>query len=118
MRRIQEKEELVESLKRRHRSMIAKAETTEKKLARKPSKGNLKAKNIKALEDAKMLLKDDLSTLKLEIRTEEADLAKLKRDEARRVLRHKFGGLEECAKVGGISAEHGSQLIAVRLHLT
>ena len=82
-------------MKRRRKSLLAKADSADKKL----SKMSSEHKNLAMQTDLLAKLNDDIKVIERDIIIEETSLADFKRTAARTSMAHKFGGmLEFCEK--------------------
>jgi len=109
LKAIRTREEALEELKRRRRTLMRKAEDAEKKL----SKMSPEHKNLGMQTETLNRLRDEIRSMDSEIMTEEAALGDFKRTTTRTCMGLKFGGLLECCEKGAIVAEFGKMLIAV-----
>lgn len=98
MKSIRSREEQLDELKRRRKSVASKADTAEKKL----SKMNPDNKNVQAQTDILSRLRDEMRSLDTEIMNEEASLGDFKRYSIKQWLGLKFGGLQECCQKGTV----------------
>ena len=98
LKAIRTKEESLDDLERRRRSILRKAEDADKKL----SKMSHDSKHYAMQTDILNRLQDDIQTLDSEIMTEEAALDKFKRSATKVWMGLKFGGLVECCQKGTV----------------
>ncbi|KAI0777735.1 hypothetical protein BD413DRAFT_468189 [Trametes elegans] len=108
MKSVRSREESLDELKRRRRSVFNDAEAAERKL----SKMNPENKNLQQQTDLLNRLRDEIRTMDTDIMTEEARLGDYKRACARNWMGLKFGGLLECCEKGAIIGELGKLVIA------
>jgi hypothetical protein len=109
MKAIRTREEDLDSLKRRRKSVAARADSAEKKL----NKMSPEHKNLAVQTDILHRLRDEIRQLDTEIMTEEARLSDFKRSTTRSWMGLKFGGLQELSAKGAIVGDFGKQIIAV-----
>lgn len=109
MKAIRSREEDLDSLKRRRKSVAARADSAEKKL----NKMSPEHKNLAVQTDILHRLRDEIRQLDTEIMTEEARLSDFKRSTTRSWMGLKFGGLQELSAKGTIVGDFGKQIIAV-----
>ncbi|KAG6909753.1 hypothetical protein DXG01_015469 [Tephrocybe rancida] len=107
LKSIRTREENLDELKRRRRSVAAKAEAAEKKL----SKMNPEHKNLTLQTDSLNALRAEIRSMDSDIMTEEAALGDFKRATTRAWMGLKFGGLLECSEKGTIAGEYGKLII-------
>lgn len=101
------REEALEDMDRRRKSLISKADSADKKLNKtSPENGYLRQQTeiLKAL-------RDQIRTLDVEIMDEEANLSSWKRIEAREWMGVLFGALLECSEKGTVVATFGRTII-------
>ncbi|PCH37080.1 hypothetical protein WOLCODRAFT_167293 [Wolfiporia cocos MD-104 SS10] len=108
MKSVRTREERLDSLKRRRKSLASDADSAEKKL----SKMNPDNKNLRAQTDHLEKLRDEIRILDTDIMTEDASLGDYKRTSCKAWLGMKFGGLSECSEKGVIIGEYGKLIIA------
>ncbi|KDR79444.1 hypothetical protein GALMADRAFT_117708 [Galerina marginata CBS 339.88] len=108
LKAIRTREESLEDLKRRRRTVHRKAEDADKKL----SKMSPEHKNLAMQTETLNRLRDEIRLMDSDIMTEEAALGDFKRSAARMWMGLKFGGLLECCEKGTIVAEFGKMLIS------
>jgi len=108
LKAIRTREEALDELRRRRRTVHRKADDAERKL----SKMSPEHKNMDTQTELLYRLQDEIRTLDSEIMTEEAQLGDFKRAAARRWLGLKFGGLSECSERGGIIGDYGKLLVS------
>ncbi|PPQ78454.1 hypothetical protein CVT25_011849 [Psilocybe cyanescens] len=108
LKAIRTREESLEDLKRRRRTVVRKAEDAEKKL----SKMSPEHKNLGMQTELLNRLRDEIRTMDSDIMTEEAALGDFKRSATRAWMGLKFGGLLECCEKGTIAAEFGKMIIS------
>lgn len=120
MKAIRTREEALDELKRRRKSVGAKAEAADKRL----SKMSPEHKSLQMQTDTLNKLRDEMRALDTEIMSEEARLGDFKRTATRAFMGLKFGGLQELCSKGTIVGDFGMQIIAEvpedsesRLHL-
>lgn len=110
MKSIRTREEGLDELKRRRKSVAASADSAEKKL----NKMSPEHKNLAMQTDTLHRLRDEIRQLDSDIMTEEARLGDFKRSTTRNLMGLKFGGLQELSAKGTIVGDFGKQIIAVR----
>ncbi|CDO70616.1 hypothetical protein BN946_scf184748.g13 [Trametes cinnabarina] len=108
MKAVRSREESLDELKRRRRSLFSDAESAERKL----SKMSPEHKNLQQQTDLLNKLRDEIRVMDTDIMTEEARLGDFKRSSARHLMGLKFGGLLECCEKGAIVGELGKLVIA------
>ncbi|KAF5339719.1 hypothetical protein D9611_009081 [Ephemerocybe angulata] len=108
LKAIRSREEALDELRRRRRTVHKKADDADKKL----HKMSPEHKNLDTQTELLHRLQDEIRTLDSEIMTEEASLGDFKRSTTRTWLGLKFGGLLECAERGTIIGEYGKLLVA------
>jgi len=96
LKAIRTREEQLDELRRRRRSLISKADSAEKKL----QKMGPEHKNLVQQTDILYRLKADIGTLDIEIMSQEAAIGDFKRTATRSWMGLKFGGLLECCEKG------------------
>lgn len=96
LKEIRTREELLDELKRRRRSVMSKADSAEKKL----SKMNPEHKNLVQQTDLLNRLREEIRGLDAEIMRDEAAIGDFKRSATRSWMGLKFGGLLECCEKG------------------
>lgn len=99
MKAVRSREEAFDELKRRRKSVTAKAEAAERKL----NKMSPEHKNLPAQTETLNNLREEIRHLNAEIVTEEAALGDFKRTTTRAWMGLKFGGLLECCEKGMVS---------------
>ncbi|KAF8804854.1 hypothetical protein BYT27DRAFT_7142990 [Phlegmacium glaucopus] len=108
LKAIRTREESLDELKRRQRTVIRKAEDAEKKLG----KMSPEHKNLVMQTETLNRLRDDIRTMSSGIMSEEAALGDFKRTATRMWMGLKFGGLLECCEKGTIAGEYGKLTIS------
>ncbi|KAG6840192.1 hypothetical protein C0991_008328 [Blastosporella zonata] len=108
LKSIRTREEKLDDLKRRRKSVGVKAEAAEKKL----SKMSPEHKNLTAQTDSLNALRIEIRNMDSEIMTEEAALGDFKRSTTRAWMGLKFGGMLECSEKGTIAGEFGKLIIS------
>jgi hypothetical protein len=96
LKSVRTREEQLDVTKRHRRSVVSKAEATEKKL----SKMGQENKNLAVTIDTLTRLREEIRALDTEILTEEARLGDYKRTVAKDCMGLKLGGLVECSEKG------------------
>jgi predicted RNase H-like nuclease (RuvC/YqgF family) len=109
LKQVRKREEDLDELKRRRKTVVGKADSAERKL----SKMSNEHKNAQMQTEALNKLQDEIRQLGSEIMIEEASLSDFKRTTARIALGVKFGGLQECCEKGTICAEYGKLVASV-----
>lgn len=112
MKSIRTREEGLDELRRRRKSVAARADSAEKKL----NKMSPEHKNLAMQTDILHRLRDEIRQLDTEIMTEEARLGDYKRLAMRSLMGLKFGGLQELSTKGTIIGNLGKQIILVRFY--
>ncbi|KAI0929537.1 hypothetical protein AcV7_005370 [Taiwanofungus camphoratus] len=107
MKSVRTREESLDALRRRRKSLASDAESAERKL----SKMNPDHKNLQAQTDLLNKLREDIRVMDTEIMAEEASLGDFKRSSAKTWMGLKFGGLVECCEKGAIVGELGKVVI-------
>ncbi|TFK32368.1 hypothetical protein BDQ12DRAFT_692575 [Crucibulum laeve] len=108
LKAIRTREEALDALKRRRRTVMSEADSADRKL----SKMNPEHKNLQAQTDTLYRLREEIRTIDSDIMTEEAALGDFKRFMTRTLMGLKFGGLLECCEKGTIAGEFGKLVIA------
>ncbi|KAI0330280.1 hypothetical protein GY45DRAFT_1251108 [Cubamyces sp. BRFM 1775] len=108
MKSVRSREEALDEMKRRRKSIFNDAEAAERKL----SKMNPDNKNLQQQTDLLNRLRDEIRAMDTDIMTEEARLGDFKRTSARNWMGLKFGGLLECCEKGAILGELGKLVIS------
>lgn len=108
MKAIRTREEALDELKRRRKSVGAKADSAERKL----SKMSPEHKSLQMQTDTLNRLRDEMRSLDSEIMAEEAKLGDFKRTTTRTFMALKFGGLQELCAKGSIVGDFGMQITA------
>ena len=96
MKQVRTREENLDELKKRRKSLVSKADSADKKL----SKMSGDHKNFQAQADALNRLREEIRGMDTEILYEEASLADFKRANAKTWMGIKFGALAECCEKG------------------
>lgn len=110
MKAVRTREEGLDELKRRRKSVAGKADSAERKL----NKMGPESKSLAMQTDTLHKLRDEIRQLDTEIMMEEARLSDFKRSSVRSFMGLKFGGLQELSARGAIVGEFGKHIIAVR----
>ncbi|KAJ3549781.1 hypothetical protein NMY22_g748 [Coprinellus aureogranulatus] len=108
LKTIRSREEALDELRRRRRTVARKAEDADKKL----HKMSPEHKNLDTQTELLHRLQDEIRTLDSDIMTEEASLGDFKRSSTRSWLGLKFGGLLECCEKGAIIGQYGKMLVS------
>ncbi|TFY82380.1 hypothetical protein EWM64_g1634 [Hericium alpestre] len=108
MKAVRSREENLDALRHRKKSMMSKADSAEKKL----NKMSPEHKNLHAQTESLNRLQDEIRQLDSEIMTEEASLGDFKRSSTKTWMTLKFGGLQECCEKGVIVGDAGKVIIA------
>lgn len=98
MKSVRSREEALDEMKRRRKSVFSDAEAAERKL----SKMNPENKNLQQQTDLLNRLRDEIRVMDTDIMNEEAGLGDFKRYSARAWMGLKFGGLLECCEKGAV----------------
>ncbi|KAF9652690.1 hypothetical protein BDM02DRAFT_3126152 [Thelephora ganbajun] len=107
LKAVRTREEALDEMHRRRKSLMSKADSADKKLNRMSSDH----KNLRQQTDLLMSLRDQIRTLDVEIMNEEASLGDWKRVKAREWMGVLFGGLLECSEKGAVVATFGRTII-------
>ncbi|KAI0646361.1 hypothetical protein C8Q79DRAFT_909544 [Trametes meyenii] len=107
MKAVRSREEALDEMKRRRKSVFSDAEAAERKL----SKMNPENKNLQQQTDLLNRLREEIRAMDTDIMTEEAGLGDFKRVSARNWMGLKFGGLLECCEKGVVAGELGKLVI-------
>ena len=102
MKAVRSREEALDEMKRRRKSIFNDAEAAERKL----SKMNPDNKNLQQQTDLLNRLRDEIRAMDTDIMTEEARLGDFKRTSTRNWMGLKFGGLLECCEKGAVRAHN------------
>ena len=102
MKAVRTREENLDELKRRRKSLFSDAEAAERKL----SKMNPENKNLQQQTDLLNRLRDEIRTMDADIMAEEANLGDFKRSSVRSWMGRKFGALQECCEKGTVRGFH------------
>ncbi|KAF9531466.1 hypothetical protein CPB83DRAFT_786831 [Crepidotus variabilis] len=108
LKAIRTREENLEELKRRRRTVMKKAEDADRKL----SKMSQEHKNYQMQNETLNKLREEIRTMDTEIMMEEGSLWDFKRTSTKMLLGLKFGGLVECCEKGTIVGEFGRMIIS------
>ncbi|KAH9941303.1 uncharacterized protein BXZ73DRAFT_42005 [Epithele typhae] len=115
MKSVRTREENLDELKRRRKSVFADAEGAERKL----SKMNPENKNLQQQTEILNRLRDEIRQMDADIMAEEANLGDFKRSSVRSWMGRKFGALLECCEKGVIVGELGKLAVTeISLELT
>ncbi|OCH86000.1 hypothetical protein OBBRIDRAFT_814825 [Obba rivulosa] len=107
MKAVRSREETLDELRRRRKSLAAKADSADRTL----SKMNSENKNLQTQTDLLNKLREDIRVMDTDIMAEEASLGDFKRLSAKTWMGLKFGGLLECSQKGVIIGESGKLVI-------
>ncbi len=99
MKSIRTREEALDELKRRRKTVVSRADAAERKL----SKMSPEHKNLAMQTDTLNRLRDEIRAMDSDIMTEEAGLGDFKRSTSRSMMGLKFGGLLELSEKGTVS---------------
>ncbi|PSR77162.1 hypothetical protein PHLCEN_2v8027 [Hermanssonia centrifuga] len=108
MKAVRTREENLDDMKRRRKSLMSSADSADRKL----SKMSAEHKNFQAQADALNKLRDEIRAIDTDIMNEEANLGDFKRSSAKNWMGLKFGGLMELCEKGVIVGELGKLVIA------
>ncbi|KAI0674363.1 hypothetical protein C8Q78DRAFT_967073 [Trametes maxima] len=108
MKAVRSREEALDEMKRRRKSVFSDAEAAERKL----SKMNPENKNLQQQTELLNRLREEIRDMDTQIMNEEAGLGDFKRVSARNWMGLKFGGLLECCEKGAIAGELGKLVIS------
>ncbi|KAF8804843.1 hypothetical protein BYT27DRAFT_6685201 [Phlegmacium glaucopus] len=106
LKAIQTREESLDELKRRQRTVIRKAEDVEKKLM------NPEHKNVAMQTETLNRIWDDIRTMSSGVVPEKDALGDFKRKATRMLVGLKFGGLLDCCGKGTIAGERGKLTVS------
>ena len=98
MKAVRSREENLDELKRRRKSIFTDAEAAERKL----SKMNPENKNLQQQTDHLNRLREEIRTMDADIMAEEASLGDFKRGSVRSWMGRKYGALQECCEKGTV----------------
>ncbi|KAF9027124.1 hypothetical protein BDZ89DRAFT_987496 [Hymenopellis radicata] len=107
MKSIRTREEALDELKRRRKTVVGKADGAERKL----SKMSPEHKNLAMQTDTLNRLRDEIRAMDSDIMTQEAALGDFKRYTTRSMMGLKFGGLLEFSEKGTIIGEYGKLIV-------
>lgn len=99
MKAVRSREEQLDDLKRRRKSLQSNADSADRKLSKMSSDN----KNFQSQADALNKLRDEIRGMDTDIMNEEANLGDFKRASAKNWLGMKFGALQECCEKGLVS---------------
>ncbi len=99
MKAVRTREENLDDMKRRRKSLMSSADSADRKL----SKMSAEHKNFQAQADALNKLRDEIRAIDTDIMNEEANLGDFKRSSAKNWMGLKFGGLMELCEKGVVS---------------
>ncbi|PIL27567.1 hypothetical protein GSI_10718 [Ganoderma sinense ZZ0214-1] len=108
MKAVRTREENLDELKRRRRSLISDAEAADRKLNKMAPEN----KNLVQQTEHVNRLREEIRQMDSEIMAEEANLGDFKRAAVRQWMGTKFGGLLECCEKGSIVGELGKLVIS------
>ncbi|KAF7800083.1 hypothetical protein EIP86_011326 [Pleurotus ostreatoroseus] len=108
MKAVRTREEHLDELKRRRKSLQSNADSADRKLSKMSSDN----KNFQSQADALNKLRDEIRAMDTDIMNEEANLGDFKRSSAKSWMGTKFGALQECCEKGLIIGEMGKLIIA------
>nr|VWO95973.1 MFS domain-containing protein [Ganoderma boninense] len=108
MKSVRTREENLDELKRRRRSLISDAEAADRKLNKMAPEN----KNLVQQTEHVNRLREEIRQMDSDIIAEEADLGDFKRAAVRQWMGTKFGGLLECCEKGSIVGELGKLVIS------
>ncbi|KAI0090610.1 hypothetical protein BDY19DRAFT_936171 [Irpex rosettiformis] len=107
MKAVRTREENLDEVKRRRKSLVSKADTADRKLGKMSAEN----KNFQSQADSLNKLREEIRGLDTEILNEEASLGDFKRSTAKYWMGLKFGALMECSSKGMIVGEMGKLII-------
>ena len=107
LKAVRAREETLNDMYRRMKSLVPKADSAEKKL----DKMNPDNKNLRQQTDLLVSLREQIRTLNVGITNEEASLGDYKRGKAKEWMSVLFGALLECSEKGTIVASFGRTII-------
>ncbi|KAJ3875438.1 hypothetical protein F5051DRAFT_454575 [Lentinula edodes] len=111
MKAVRDREEALEELKRRRRSLLTRSQTVNRKVSKLGSASRPKAKNLADQVELANRTREQIDALNEEITNEEAALMDYKKRKARAWMEIKFGGLLECCEKGSIACDFGKLII-------
>lgn len=100
MKAVRTREENLDELKKRRKSLSSKADAADKKL----NKMSADNKNFQSQADSLNKLREEIRMIDTEILNEEASLGDFKRTSAKSWMGMKFGALTECCEKGLVGA--------------
>lgn len=103
LKAIRTREEALEDLKRRRRSVMSNADSAEKKLSRMSPEN----KNLGNQQETLNRLRNEIRSLDADIIAEETALGDFKRTQVKTMMGLKFGGLLECSEKGTVRKHFG-----------
>ncbi|KAE9392993.1 hypothetical protein BT96DRAFT_999887 [Gymnopus androsaceus JB14] len=106
MKAVRDREEALEELKRRHRTLFAKMEAADRKVG-----SGSKSKNLAEQKELSNRIREQVRALDEDIKREESALMDYKRRKARAWMEIKFAGLMECCEKGSVSCDFGKLVI-------
>lgn len=107
LKAVRTREEGFDDMHRRRKNLIAKADSAEKRL----NKMNPENKNHRVQITVLAEIREEISTLNVDIMNEEADLGDYKRVKARQWMGVLFGALLECSEKGTAVAKFGRTIV-------
>lgn len=102
MKAVRTREENLDEMKRRRRTLGSRAEDAERKL----SKMNPENKNLQSQTAILAQLRDEIRILDTEIMNEETGIGDFKRQSLKAWLGNKFGGIQDFSEKGLVSSPH------------
>lgn len=102
MKQVRTREENLDELKKRRKSLVSKADSADKKL----SKMSGDHKNFQAQADSLNRLREEIRGMDTEILNEEANLGDFKRSSGCTWMGIKLGALAECCEKGLVGTLH------------
>lgn len=103
MKAVRAREEALDDMHRRKKSLVSKSDSADKKL----NKMAIDHKNLRQQTDLSLGLREHINAIDTEILKEEASVGHWKRVKAREWMGVLFGGLLECSEKGAIVATFG-----------
>lgn len=100
MKSVRTREEGLDEMKKRRKSLTSKADASDKKL----NKMSAENKNFQAQADSLNKLREEIRIIDTEILNEEASLGDFKRTSAKNWMGMKLGALAECCEKGLVGA--------------
>lgn len=104
MKAVRTREENLDEMKRRRKTLGSKADSADKKLNKMSSEN----KNFQSQADSLNRLREEIRVLDTDVMNEETSLQDFKRYSAKSWMGVKYGALMECCEKGAVSVLHTS----------